>query len=173
MTLDFCNVLIISGLTKPPKMGVFAANGPVADFRANFQHIDCPHSWQPKTVDIFSLRQPILPLQLLQRSLGRRPNRKLSMLSPRWGVTKVVKVVWVVWVVLNLTMPTVLGCQESGQSICWKWAWKSATGPLAEKTPIFGGFVNPLIINTLQKIKAKRPFFVYFFACYRCLMAVL
>ena len=44
MTLDFCNVLIISGLTKPPKMGVFSANRPVADFRAHFQHIDCPLS---------------------------------------------------------------------------------------------------------------------------------
>ena len=44
MALDFCNVLIVSGLTKPPKMGVFSANRPVADFRANFQHIDCPLS---------------------------------------------------------------------------------------------------------------------------------
>ena len=44
MVLDFCNVLIISGLTKPPKIGVFSANGPVADFRGHFQHIDCPHS---------------------------------------------------------------------------------------------------------------------------------
>ena len=44
MTLDFCNILIISGLTKPLKMGVFSANGPVADFQANFQHIYCPLS---------------------------------------------------------------------------------------------------------------------------------
>ena len=44
MTLDFCNVLIISGLTKPPKMGVFSTNRPVDDFQAHFQHIDCPHS---------------------------------------------------------------------------------------------------------------------------------
>ena len=44
MVLDFCNVLIVSGLTKPPKMGVFSANGPVADFRAHFQCIDCPLS---------------------------------------------------------------------------------------------------------------------------------
>jgi PKD repeat protein len=36
--------LIVSCLTKPPKIRVFSANGPVADFRANFQHIDCPHS---------------------------------------------------------------------------------------------------------------------------------
>ena len=44
MALDFGNVLIISGLTRPPKFRVFAANRPVADFRANFQHIDCPLS---------------------------------------------------------------------------------------------------------------------------------
>ena len=44
MVLDFCNVLIVSGLTKPPKMGVFSAKGPVADFQAHFQHIDCPLS---------------------------------------------------------------------------------------------------------------------------------
>jgi hypothetical protein len=44
MILDFCNVLIVSGLTKPPKIGVFSANGSVADFQANFQHIDCPLS---------------------------------------------------------------------------------------------------------------------------------
>ena len=44
LALDFCNVLIISGLTKPPKIGVFSAKGPVADFRAHFQHIDCPLS---------------------------------------------------------------------------------------------------------------------------------
>ena len=44
MALDFCNVLIVSGLTKPPKMGVFSANRPVADFRAHFQHVYCPHS---------------------------------------------------------------------------------------------------------------------------------
>jgi hypothetical protein len=36
--------LIVSSLTKPPKIGVFSANGPVGDFRANFQHIDCPLS---------------------------------------------------------------------------------------------------------------------------------
>ena len=44
MALDFCNMLIISGLIKPPKMGVFSAKGPVADFRGHFQHIDCPLS---------------------------------------------------------------------------------------------------------------------------------
>ena len=44
MTLDFCNVLIISDLTKLPKNRVFAAKGPVADFQANFQHIYCPLS---------------------------------------------------------------------------------------------------------------------------------
>ena len=44
MVLDFCNVLIVSSLTKPPKMGVFSANRPVADFRAHFQHIYCPLS---------------------------------------------------------------------------------------------------------------------------------
>jgi hypothetical protein len=42
MALDFCNVLIVSGLTKPTKNRVFSAKGPVADFQANFQHIDCP-----------------------------------------------------------------------------------------------------------------------------------
>ena len=35
-----------------------------------------------------------------------------------WDEIDVVNVVKVVWVVLNLTMPMVLGCQESGQSIC-------------------------------------------------------
>ena len=44
MALDFCNVLIVSGLTKPSKIGVFAANRSVADFQANFQHIYCPLS---------------------------------------------------------------------------------------------------------------------------------
>ena len=44
MAIDFCNVLIVSGLTKPPKIRVFAAKGPVADFQAHFQHIDCPLS---------------------------------------------------------------------------------------------------------------------------------
>ena len=44
MALDFCNVLIVSGLTKPPKNRFFSANGPVGDFRAHFQHIDCPLS---------------------------------------------------------------------------------------------------------------------------------
>ena len=34
------------------------------------------------------------------------------------GPMTVVKVVKVVWVVLNLTVPMVLGCQESGQYIC-------------------------------------------------------
>ena len=42
--LVFCNVLIISGLIKPPKIRLFAANRPVADFQAHFQHIDCPLS---------------------------------------------------------------------------------------------------------------------------------
>ena len=50
MALDFCNVLIVSSLTKPPKMGVFSAKGPVADFRAHFQHIYCPLYSQPKTI---------------------------------------------------------------------------------------------------------------------------
>ena len=50
MALDFCNVLIFSGLTKPPKIGVFSANGPVADFRGHFQHIYCPLYSQPKTI---------------------------------------------------------------------------------------------------------------------------
>ena len=44
LALDFCNVLIVSALTKPPKIGVFSTNGPVGDFRAHFQHIDCPLS---------------------------------------------------------------------------------------------------------------------------------
>ena len=44
LALNFCNVLIISGLTKPSKIGVFSAKGPVADFRAHFQCIDCPLS---------------------------------------------------------------------------------------------------------------------------------
>ena len=44
MALDFCNVLIVSSLTKPPKNRVFATNRPVADFRGHFQHIDCPLS---------------------------------------------------------------------------------------------------------------------------------
>ena len=44
LALNFCNVLIVSSLTKPPKFRVFAANRPVADFRAHFQHIDCPLS---------------------------------------------------------------------------------------------------------------------------------
>ena len=52
MALDFCNVLIVSSLTKPPKIGVFSAKGPVADFQANFQCIDCPLSSQPKAIGI-------------------------------------------------------------------------------------------------------------------------
>ena len=43
MVLAFCNVLIVSSLT-PPKIRIFSANRPVADFRANFQHIYCPLS---------------------------------------------------------------------------------------------------------------------------------
>ena len=44
LALVFCNVLIVSGLTKPLKNRVFAANRPVDDFRGHFQHIDCPLS---------------------------------------------------------------------------------------------------------------------------------
>ena len=44
MVLAFCNVSIVSSLTPPPKIRIFSANRPVADFRAHFQHIYCPLS---------------------------------------------------------------------------------------------------------------------------------
>ena len=52
MALDFYNVLIVSGLTKPPKNSVFSAKRPVGDFRAHFQHVYCPLSSQPKAIGI-------------------------------------------------------------------------------------------------------------------------
>ena len=76
MALDFCNVLIVSGLTKPPKIGVFSANGPVADFQAHFQHVYCPLSWQSKTIGVVARQSAYSE---------RKENNKMIQVRETWA----------------------------------------------------------------------------------------
>ena len=53
-----------------------------------------------------------------------------------------------------------------------KMAAKVTNWSFGRKDANFRGFVKPLTVNTLQKLSAKWPFFVYFFACDRCLIVL-